>query len=126
MRSRSFGRTFTGRLERWDVLDGHGQAGDHVADAVRGGGDTLVDAAERVAEAQAHLRGRMHAGADLVGHDDEREAPLGEEVRQPVGRGQDVLLFVAAQEGFATQSVRQSRTTTSTMPFRLSQAATTS
>src|SRR3990172_6311521 len=98
MRSRSFGRTFTGRLRRWEVLDDHGQAGDHVTDSVRGGGDALVDAPERVPEAQAHLRGRMHAGADLVGHDDEREAPLGKEVREPVGRGQDALLFVTPQE----------------------------
>jgi hypothetical protein len=36
---------------RWNILDGHGEARDHVADAVRGGGDALVDAAKRVAEA---------------------------------------------------------------------------
>ena len=53
---------------------------------------------KRVAEAQPDLGRRVHAGADLVGHDDEREAALGNEVRERVGRGEDGLLFVAAQE----------------------------
>ena len=67
------------------ALDRNGDASHHERDEIGGGGDALVHRAEQVAEPEPDLRGRMHALADFVGDDDERDAPLAQDGGELVG-----------------------------------------
>src|SRR6266851_621342 len=95
---RSFWRTGI-RGDPWRaVFDEHGNAGNHEGDAIGRHREAPVDAAERVLEAYPYLGRRVDAGADLVGHDDDRGASLDHELRQLFRGRQHVVREVTTKQ----------------------------
>src|SRR5712691_3044086 len=98
MRLRRFGRSGIGGSPWRAVFDEEGKAGNHEGDAIGGGREALVNAAEGVLEAYAYLRRGVDAGADLIGHDDERGAPLAHQSRQRVSGREDLFRGIAPEQ----------------------------
>src|SRR5262245_29853853 len=97
IQSRSLRRVATQIPRRYSVFNDGRNPGHHVADAVDRGGDVLIHLAQDVTEVETGLGRRMHAGADLVGDDDQRDAAKRDEAGEAVSRVDDDRRLLTAQ-----------------------------